>query len=182
MSLSLSLILFIAPAVILIALLAWAARPPKKLLVSPNEALEALSRERHYARLPQILQSLREEDTEFLRARGYGALLVRLRQERKRIALHYLDFLEEEFQILLACSRILSSLAPELGLRGEFARFRSNLRFIWCCRYVRLRLRLGLQPWDAFGTISDMAGTLTLQLEAATARLAEKALHAANST
>ena len=180
MNLPLSLILFVVLGVILILLLAWAARP-KKVLISPNEALEALSTERHYARLPQILQSLREDDTEFLRDRGHGILLERLRQERKRIALHYLDFLEEEFQILLECSRFLSTLAPELALSGEFARFRQNLRFLWTCRYLRWRLRLGLQPWDAFGTISDMAGTLTLQLEAATAQLAEKALQAPDS-
>jgi hypothetical protein len=180
MNLPLSLILFVVLGVILVVLLAWAARP-KKVLVSPNEALEALSTERHYARLPQILQSLQEDDTEFLRDRGHGILLERLRQERKRIALHYLSFLEEEFQILLECSRILSTLAPELAFRGEFDLFRQNLRFLWTCRYLRWRLRLGLQPWDAFGAISDMAGTLTLQLEAATARLAEKALQAPNS-
>ena len=178
---TLPLVLFIAFAVILVLLLAWAARPPKKVLHSPNEVLEALSEQRHYARLPQILQSLREDDTEFLRGRGHEALLGRLRQERKRIALHYLDFLEEEFRILLECSRILSTLAPELAPRGEFTRFRKNLRFLWTCRYLRWRLRLGLQPWDAFGTISDMAGTITLQLEAATVRLAERALHAADS-
>lgn len=175
-----SLFLFLALAVILILLLAWAGRPPKKVLHSPDEVLQALSEERHYARLPQILQSLREDDTEFIRGRGHEALLGRIREERKRIALNYLNYLEEEFQILLESSRILASLAPELAAMSEFDRFRQNFRFILSCRYLRWRLRLGLQPWDAFGTVSDMAGAMTLQLEAAAARLGERAFLASD--
>lgn len=178
---TLPLLIFIALALILVLLLAWAGKPPKRFLRSPQEALEALSEERHYARMPQILQSLREDDTEFLRGRGQSALLHRLRRERKRIALRYLDYLEQEFQILLECSRILATLAPKLTPLTEFDRLWQNFRFILSCRYLRWRLRLGLQPWDAFGTISDMAGTITLRLEAATARLGESALRATSS-
>lgn len=174
------LILFLLFAVLLVLLLAWAVRPSSGTPLSPEEALQALSEERHYARLPQILQSLREEDTEFVRDRGHQALLMRLRGERKRIALRYLACLEEEFRILLECSRILATLAPQLAAKGEFDRFRQNLWFTWNCRYLRWRLRLGLQPWEAFGVLSDMAGTITLQLEAATARLGERAFSPAN--
>jgi hypothetical protein len=175
-----SLTIFIGLAVILVFLLAWAVRPLKKAPLSADDVFEALSAERHYARLPQILQSLQVDDTEFIRERGQGALLERLRQERKRIALHYLSYLEEEYRILQECSRILATLAPELATKGEFDRFRQNLRFIWNCRYLRWRLRFGLQPWEVFGTLSDMAGTITLQLEATTARLGERAMSTAN--
>jgi len=159
-----------------VPLILWAARPPKQVPLTAEQLLQAMSEERHYARLPQILQSLREEDTEFLRDRGHKSEIVRLRQERKRIALRYLDYLEQEFGMLLECSRILATMAPELAIRGEFDRLRESVLFMWNCRYLRLRLHLGLQPWKAFGTLSDMAGTLTLQLEAATARLGEKML------
>jgi hypothetical protein len=111
-----------------------------------------------------------------MRDRGHGQLLLRLRQERKRIALGYLNYLEEEFRILLECSRILATLSPELAVEGEFQRLRQNFWFLWNCRYLGWRLRAGLPPWDSFGTLSDMAGTMTLRLEAATARLAERAL------
>lgn len=170
------LMLFILFAVLLVLLLAWAVRSPSRVPLTPEQAFQALSEGRHYARLPQILQSLREEDTEFIRNRGHKLLLERLCTERKQIALHYLGCLEEEFRILLECSRILATLAPELGARSEFDRFRQNLWFTWNCRYLRWRLQLGLQPWDVFGVLSDMAGTITLQLEAATARLGERAL------
>jgi hypothetical protein len=176
-----SLMLFIVFAVLLVLLLAWAVRPLRRAPLTPDDVFEALSEERHYARLPQILQSLELDDTEFIRDRGQAALLERLRQERKRIALHYLSYLEEEYRVLQECSRILATLAPELATKGEFDRFRQNLRFIWNCRYLRWRLRFGLQPWDVFGTLSDMAGTITLQLEAATARLAERAMSTTNA-
>lgn len=176
---SLPILLFIVLAVVLILLLAWAVRPPKKLLLSVDDVLAALSEERHYARLPQILQSLREEDTEFLCGSGHGKLAGRLRAERKRIALRYLTYLEEEYQLLLEASRILARIAPEITSMQEFERFRRNVRFVFSCRYLRLRLRMGLQPWNVFGVLSDMEGEMTLRLEVATARLGERAAMAA---
>jgi hypothetical protein len=172
---SLSFVLFIAIPIVLVLLLVWALRPPRRRLMSTSEVLEALSEERHYARLPQILQALREEDTEFLCAGGYGELAGRLRAERKRIALRYLDYLEDEYQLLLEASRILATLAPALVPMRELERFKRNVRFVVSCRYLRWRLRLGLQPWQVFGTISDMEGELTLGLEAATASLGQQA-------
>jgi len=172
---SLPFALFIVIPVVLVLLLILALRPPKRRSMSTSEVFEALTEERHYARLPQILQSLREEDTEFLRVGGHRDLFDRLRAERKSIALRYLNYLEEEFQLLLEASRILATIAPEAIPMDEFERFKLNVRFAFCCRYLRWRLRLGLQPWNVFGTISDMAGDLTLGLEAATTRLGERA-------
>lgn len=172
---SLPIILFIAFAVLLIVLLAWAVRPPKKVPLSADDVLDGLCEKRHYARLPQILQSLRQDDTDFLYARGYDQLADRLRRERKRIVLRYLTQLEDEYQLLLETSRILAKIAPEISIMDEFQRFRLNVRFVLCCRYLRWRLRLGLQPWDAFGILSDMEGDITLSLEAAAAHIGERA-------
>jgi len=169
-------LLFLVIAVLLILVLAWAARPPRRTFHSANDVLEALCQERHYARLPQILQALREEDSTYLRDVGQSRLVGPFRAERKAIAIRYLDYLEEEFQILLEASRILSSMAPDLSAMREFDRFKRSFRFMFCCRLLRWRLRLGLQPWNVFGIVSDMAGEMTLQLEAATGRLGERAM------
>jgi hypothetical protein len=176
-----SLALFILFAALVVVLLAWAARPHRKTPLTVEEVFESLSGQRHYARLPQILQSLREEDTEFMRGRGHRLLLIQVREQRRQIALNYLKYLQEEFQTLQECSSILATLAPELPAGGEFDRLRQNLRFVWTCRYLSWRLRMGLQPWDAFGTLSDMAGTATLRLEAAAVRLGERALLASDA-
>jgi len=171
-----ALVLSILLAILLIFLLAWAVRPQKKLPLTPDDVFESLSGERHYARLPPILQSLREDDTDFLWARGHGDLLSCLRDERKHIVLRYLDYLEEEYQVLLEASRILATLAPELSAMGEYERLKRNLRFVLLCRYLRWRLRLGLQPWNVFGSISNITGEMTLRLEMTTARLGQCAL------
>ncbi len=172
---TLSLILFVAVTVFLVVLLLWAARPPRQPLLTPEDVLRVLSEERHYARLPQILQSLQEDDTEYIGRRGHETLLNRLRQERKQIAIRYLGSLEEEFRVLLEASRILAKLAPQLSTMRELDRFAKNLKFVLCCRYLRWQLRFGMQPWSVFGVISDMTGAMTLQLEAAITRLGENA-------
>jgi hypothetical protein len=172
---SLPLILFIAFALFLVVLLAWAVRSPKKAALSVDEVLDTLCEKRHYARLPQILQCLREDDTDFLCAAGHKALAQRLRRERKRIALRYLTYLQDEYLLLLETSRVLAKVAPEISMMDELQRFRLSMRFALCCRYLRWRLRLGLQPWDAFGILSDMEGDITLSLEAATAHIGERA-------
>jgi hypothetical protein len=169
-------LIFLILAILLVLLLAWAARPPKRTFRSAQDVLEALCHERHYSRLPQILQVLGDEDTSYLRDVDQARLVGQVRAERKAVAIGYLDYLEEEFQVLLEASRILASMAPELSAIREFDRFKRSLRFMLCCHYLRWRLRFGLQPWNVFGTISDMAGDMTLQLEAATGRLGERAM------
>jgi hypothetical protein len=178
---SASLLLFIAFAGILILLLIWAVLPTRKAQLNVDDVFNALSEKRHYARLPQILQSLREEDTDFLYARGQDELANRVRRERKHIALNYLNYLADEYQLLLEASRILARVAPEVSFMDEFDRFRLNVRFILACHYLRLRLRLGLQPWDVFGILSDMEGDITLRLEAAATRIGERAAIASSS-
>lgn len=172
---NLSFALFIALPILFVLLLLWALRPPKRRLMSPNEVFEALSAQRHYERLPQILQALRKDDTEYVENCGRRELVPRLRAERKRIALQYLGCLQEDFEVLLEASRIIAALSPEVIPMHEYERLKLGLRFSFFCHYLRWRLRLGLQTWDAFGAISDMAGSMTLQLETAAARLGERA-------
>ena len=169
-------LIFLILAILLVLLLAWAARPPKRTFRSAQDVLEALCQERHYSRLPQILQALRDEDTSYLRDAGQARLVGQVRAARTAVAIAYLGYLEEEFQVLLEASRILSTMAPDLSAMREFERFKRSMRFMLCCHYLRWRLRLGLQPWNVFGIISDMAGDMTLQLEAATGRLGERAM------
>src|SRR5208337_3943917 len=137
---NITIILFILLAILLLGALAWAIRPPKRKLVSVNDVLTALSEERHYSRLPQILQALRPEDTAFLRARGFAPLRRRIRSERGRIALLYLDCLQEEYEKLLEASRVVAAMAPELVALDEAERFKLNLRFALGCRYLRWKL------------------------------------------
>jgi hypothetical protein len=177
---SIPILLFLAFALFLVLALAWAVRPPKKVVLSVDDLFNALSERRHYARLPQILQSLRDDDSGFLSRSGHGNLARQLRRDRKRIALSYLNYLQDEYQLLLELSRLLVKVAPEVSVMDEFQRFRLNVRFVLCCRYLRWKLRLGLQPWSSFTTLSDMEGNMTLRLEMATTQVGERAAIAAD--
>ncbi len=171
---NITIILFILLAVLLIGALVWAIRPPKRKLLSINDVLTALSEERHYSRLPQILQALQPEDTAFLRDRGLAPLRRRIRSQRGRIALLYLDCLQEEYEKLLEASRVVAAMAPELIALDEAERFKLNLRFALGCRYLRWKLRLGLEPWGGFGLLSQMASGMALRLEGATSQIGER--------
>lgn len=171
---SITIILFILLAVLLIGTLVWAIRPPKRKLASISDVLGALSEEHHYSRLPQILQALKPEDTAFLRARGFAPLRRRIRSERGRIALLYLDCLQEEYEKLLESSRVVAAMSPELIAMDEAERFKLNLRFALGCRYLRWKLRLGLEPWRGFGLLSEMSGGMALRLEMATSQIGDR--------
>jgi len=171
---NITIILFILLAVLLIGALAWAIRPPKRRRVSINEVLAALCAEHHYSRLPQILQALKPEDTAFLHARGFAPLRRRIRSERGRIALLYLECLQEEYEKLLEASRVVAAMAPELVAVDEAERLRLNMRFALGCRFLRWKLRLGLEPLRGFGRLSEMTGGMALRLETATSQIGER--------
>jgi len=172
---SITFILFLLLAVLMMAALVWAVAPPKRKLVSINDVLTALSEEHHFTHIPKISQSLRPEDTAFLSARGFSPLRKQIRAERGRIALLYLDYLQREYEMLLEASRVVAAMAPELIALDEAERFKLNLRFALGCRYLRWKVRLGLEPWRGLGLLSEMSGGMALRLEVATTHIGERA-------
>ncbi len=166
---------FLVAVVLLIALLLWALRPAKIRFQSPEVVFEALSAPRHYYRLPQILLALQKLDTDFLEERGYQELFRRVRSERKRIALNYLDYIETDYRTLIEASRVLAAMAPEVVASDEWERLRLSISFTWNCRLLRWKLMTGLRPWKRFARISEMASDLSYRLEQATTRIGERA-------
>ena len=173
---SLPVILIILFALLLVVLLAWALRPPTRQIKPPLDVFEALSQSRHSSRMSHILQALQPADTEFLRQTGQAALMQTLRRQRRRIALNYLDQLQEEFETLLEISRVLALMSREVVGVEEMERWKLSLAFAANCAFLRWKLRLGLQPSPGFTLLSDMATSIARQLEAATTRIAETAV------
>jgi len=173
---SLPVILIILFALLLVVLLAWALRPPTRQIKPPLDVFEALSQSRHSSRMSHILQALQPADTEFLRQTGQAALMQTLRRQRRRIALNYLDQLQEEFETLLEISRVLALMSREVVGVEEMERWKLSLAFAANCAFLRWKLRLGLQPFSGFTLLSDMATNIARQLEAATTRIAETAV------
>jgi hypothetical protein len=99
-----------------------------------------------------------------------------LRQQRRRIALGYLDQLQEEFEMLLEISRVLAVMSPEVVGMEEIERWKLSVAFAATCAFLRWRLRLGLQPFSGFTLLSNMAADIARELDAATTRIAEAAV------
>jgi hypothetical protein len=173
---SLPVILLVVFALLLIGLLAWALRPPSHATRPDLDVFEALREPRHSSRMSHVLRSLQPEDTEYLRETGQVALMQTLRRQRRRIALRYLDQLQEEFEMLLEISRVLAVMSPEVIGIEELERWKLSLAFAATCAFLRWKLRLGLQPSSGFTLLSNMVTGIARQLDAATRHVAETAV------
>ncbi len=173
---SASLLFFIFFALVLLGLLLWATRSPKIHFAPGRDVFEALSESRHCSRLPQILQVLEPGDTEYLGETGHAVLMRTVRQERRRIALTYLERLQTEFETLLEISRVLAVMSPEVIGIQELERWKLSVVFAVNCGWLRWRLRLGLQPFAGLSLLSDMATKIVRQVEGATSHIAEAAV------
>jgi hypothetical protein len=167
------LILFVLGLLVVLTL---AGKPPRRRSLSMEETLEVLSSPTHTAHLFPVLQALRPEDAQFLKALGRPELATRLEQERKRIGLLYLRALQDEFDSLLAASKTLAVMSPHLVPMEEFERLKLSIRFALLCRYMRMRLRFGLSSQGGFDMLSAMAVSITMALERATTVSAERAV------
>ena len=179
---SLPTILLVLFALLLVALLAWALRPPTRPLRPALDLFETLSRPRHCSRISHVVQALQPEDTEYLRETGQVALMQTLRLQRRRIALNYLDQLQDEFEELLEISRVLALMSPQVTGMQEMQRWKLSVAFAVNCAFLRWKLRLGLQPFSGFTLLSNMATDIARQLEMATARIAEATVRGSESS
>ena len=173
---SLSVILLVLFALQLVALLAWALRPPAHQIRPDLDVFDALRQSRHSSRMSHFMRALQPEDTEYLRETGQITLMQTLRRQRRRIALDYLDQLQEEFEMLLEISRVLAVMSPEVVGIEEMERWKLSMAFAANCSFLRWKLRLGLQPFSGFTLLSNMATDIARQLDAATTRIAEAAV------
>jgi hypothetical protein len=173
---TLSLLFFGFLALLVIGLLLLASRPPTRQFTPPTDVFEVLSKSRHCSRLPQIVLALRPEDTEYLRESGQVSLMQTLRRQRRRIALNYLDQLQQEFEMLLEISRVLAVMSPEAIGIEEMERWKLSVAFAATCVFLRWKLRLGLQPFSGFTLLSNMASNIARELDTATTRIAEATL------
>lgn len=175
---SVPVLLLVLFALFLVGLLAWALRPPTRKNRPSLDIFETLAQSRHYSRMSQILNALRPEDTEYLRETGQLVLMQTLRRQRRQIALGYLDHLQQEFDELLEISRVLAVMSPEVIGMEESERWKLSVLFTANCAFLRWKLRWGLQPFSGLALLSNMAVSITRQLDTATTQIAQATVHA----
>lgn len=151
-------------------------RPP--LDKSDPSSLEQRGR-RHATYVSLIHQALLPADLNFLAVRGPAKLAVRVRRERRRVALLYLTQVREDFDRLLHLSRIVARLSPEVAAAQELERFGLSLQFWWRYQMTRLGLRFGWSALPQLGGLSQMVSELAVRMEVAMKELGERAALAA---
>jgi hypothetical protein len=177
---SVTFLLLIAFAVLMLLLLVWVLRDPRKQAKpdSDPESSEEFG-QRHVGYFSQVRQALAAEDFAFLASRGSPQLARRLRRERRKIALAYLACLRGDFLRLWRLARVIASMSPEVGVGQELARLRLGLIFSFRYEMIRVKIVFGLSPLPDLGSLSDVVSRLSIRLETAMKNLGERAALAA---
>jgi hypothetical protein len=177
---SFPLLLLFSFAVLLVLLLAWVLRDPRKFSEPGGDlsSAEDLDR-RHVAFFPQVRQMMAYQDFAFLGSRGSRALTRRVRTERRKIALAYLACLRSDFLKLWRLARIIASMSPQVGVAQELARLRLGVAFSLRYEVIRIKFLFGFAPLPELGSLSDIVSRLSIRLETAMKDLGERAALAA---
>jgi hypothetical protein len=174
--LSLSLLLFLGPVVILLLLFVWLLRKSNGQAGAASVgSLEEEFGGSHVTYLRQVRQAFSKEDYDFVSGKISQEMQRRMRQERKRIALSYLLALRGEFHKLLRTARVIAALSPEITGVQELERLRLTAIFLLRYRILWISLWAGFVPLPQISNLSNLLSGLSVRLEAAMKELGERA-------
>jgi len=171
-----TLIAFSCVAVLLLGGLIWALRGPRRSSRG-NFDLDALEQRgrRHATYLSLIRHASSSEDLAFLSKRGHTKLQSRLRRERRKVVLIYLDQLRCDFDRLTAMARAVAAFSPSVSARQEFERARLSFEFLARFHVIRLAFGWGFVPIAQLSQLSRMVSELSIQMETAMKEFGERA-------
>ena len=162
-------------AVALVVLLFWALRGANKRADAKDGLGVIEDAPRHISNMTQIRRALDDADLQFAAAKGGTALAARLRRERRRVALLYLESIHQDFEKLLRIARIVAVLSPEVSSSHEYHRLRLSIIFRWRFQVAKLRLMMGSFILPQTDVLGQMVATLAAQMEVAMTNLGERA-------
>jgi hypothetical protein len=166
--------------VVLLVLLSWGLRDPHRVSRSDTDicCAEDMDR-RHVAFFPQVKQALTEQDSAYIASRGMHTLARRIRKERRKIALTYLDCLRGDFLKLWRLARVIASMSQQIGTVQELERLRLGFLFSWRYEMVRLKFQFGFAPLPQLGSLSEVVSRLSIRMETSMKDMGERAALAA---
>jgi hypothetical protein len=175
-----SIIIFAAIVACLLVLLAWALIGSKRRgqLSETPASLEQAGR-RHATYLPLIRRALSPADLRFLEARGARALSARVKKERRRVALSYLEGLHGDYLRLVRVAKTVAALSPEVAASQELQRVWLSAQFSWRYHILRGEVRAGMLSLRSLDALSHMVSDLAVRVETAMNELGERAALAA---
>ncbi len=134
----------------------------------------------HLANLPQIKQAVERADLEYLKKRVSPATANRLRRDRRRIVLAYLDGLREDFDRVAEATTKVAAFSPQVEAKHEFQRFRLALEFRARYTLLRIKFGIGIPAFDSLGRLASMVSSLAIELDRAMNEVAAGAALAEN--
>ncbi|GAC1619121.1 MAG: hypothetical protein PVS2B2_02940 [Candidatus Acidiferrum sp.] len=161
---------------LLLAVFGWSLRTLAKHSLHDIDLtqLEDFPRQ-HVSYFPQVQQALRKEDCCYVISRGSPKLAHKMEAERRRIALHYVAGVRQDFLKLMRLARIITVLSPEVAAVHEFERLRLSVQFAWRYRLICLSLRLGHSPLPLLEHLSQVVSGLSVRIEGAMTDMGERA-------
>jgi hypothetical protein len=156
-------------------LLLWSLRRKRMPLSKADRFGNLESPSEHVGHLAQIRQALQEDDLAFLSLRGSRGLSQQVRRERKQVILHYLSYLQRDFERALRLARVIAVLSPEVAPAQEWEQLRLSLRFTLQCHLLRAKLLLGMTVLPQLNGVSKTLSGLAFRLERAMTQLGERA-------
>jgi hypothetical protein len=178
---TLTLGIFIAIIACLLVLLGWALSTPRQGRPINGGAVAGLEQtgRRHATYLPLIRRALSPTDFVFLKARGPRRLVSRVKKERRRVALRYLEGLHGDFLQLVRVAKVVAALSPEVATAQELERAWLTVQFSWRYRMLRAEVYAGTVSLRSLDGLSQMVSELAVRVEKAMSELGERAAIAA---
>ena len=136
----------------------------------------------HLANLPQIKQAMERADLEYIKTRVNPATANRVRRERRRIVLAYLDGLREDFDCVVDATTRVAALSPHLEAKHEFQRFRLAFEFRVGYTLLRIKFGIGVSAFPGLSRLAWMVSSLAVELERAMNEVAAGAALAENGS
>jgi hypothetical protein len=168
--------LFYTVVAVLLLLLVWALRSPRKSARSNVDVASLTENPRpHASYLPQIRWALSPDDLIYLTSRGRHDLARRLRKDRRRVALAYLPAVGQDFERMLHLARVIARLSPKVATLQEWERFQLTVQFYWRYQVVRFGLLCGLTRLRELSGLSEIVSGLAVRVESAMSELGERA-------
>lgn len=174
---SVTFYLFFAIIAILVVVVVWSLRIPKRLAPSapPSEMLKDLHASSHVTYLAQIRRALSPADYQFAANRIPKEAFRRMRRERRKVALGYLSELRKELDKLLRTARIIAALSPEVAAGQELERVLLTVNFLWRYRVIRMSVWAGFTPLPQLSDLSNLLSAYSVRLEEAMKEMGERA-------
>lgn len=167
-------------ALILAALLlwTWGSAQKKRRRTAGLAVLD--SAPQHLRNMGPIRRSQDATDLRYAAERGGRELAKRLRQERRKVALLYLNSLQSDFEQLLRIARVVALLSPEISSSHEYERLRLSVLFRLRFQAVKLRFLFRDAAMPQLTSLGEMVTALAIRMETAMETLGERAALAAN--